>query len=125
MFGNAKLYGRTSNRPTCWCAAAPPGRTAWWRSVRSTRSNRRAYLQAEELRADTPLGNCCRGSDPAVAPAQGQRRADSQPCAALPNGWTTGWSCWCGPCAWIPGCGSSCPASTPRVARRPAQARAC
>ena len=66
VFGNASCTARTSSRPTLLVRLAAPQENSLV-AVSITRGNRRAYLQAEELKADAPLGNCCRARRPCCA----------------------------------------------------------
>lgn len=123
VFGNAKLYGPDEQQAYLLVRLAAPQENSLVAVYSITRGNRRAYLQAEELKADAPLGELL--PSPAtllrLLKANGELTLSHVP--AEPAG--SCWSCWCGPCAWIPGCGSSCPASTPRSGATPCAGRAC
>ncbi len=75
VFGNAKLYGPDEQQAYLLVRLAAPQENSLVAVYSITRGNRRAYLQAEELKADAPLAELLPSGDPA-APAQGQRRTD-------------------------------------------------
>ncbi len=56
MFGNAKLYGPDEQQAYLLVRLAAPQENSLVAVYSITRGNRRAYLQAEELKADAPLG---------------------------------------------------------------------
>ncbi|VFT24641.1 putative lipoprotein [Pseudomonas aeruginosa] len=123
VFGNAKLYGPDEQQAYLLVRLAAPQENSLVAVYSITRGNRRAYLQAEELKADAPLGELL--PSPAtllrLLKANGELTLSHVPAEPA----APGWSCWCGPCAWIPVCGSSCPASTPRSGATPCAGRAC
>lgn len=67
VFGNAKLYGPDEQQAYLLVRLAAPQENSLVALYSITRGNRRAYLQAEELKADAPLGNCCRARRPCCA----------------------------------------------------------
>lgn len=105
VFGNAKLYGPDEQQAYLLVRLAAPQENSLVAVYSITRGNRRAYLQAEELKADAPLAELL--PSPAtllrLLKANGELTLSHVP--AEPAGsWLAR---WCGPCAWIPGCGSS------------------
>ncbi|MGC3075118.1 DUF4892 domain-containing protein [Pseudomonas aeruginosa] len=56
VFGNAKLYGPDEQQAYLLVRLAAPQENSLVAVYSITRGNRRAYLQAEELKADAPLG---------------------------------------------------------------------
>ena len=121
VFGNAKLYGPDEQQAYLLVRLAAPQENSLVAVYSITRGNRRAYLQAEELKADAPLAELL--PSPAtllrLLKANGELTLSHVP--AEPAGSLVG-AAGADPAPGYRGAGRAVRQARPGVARRPARA---